>query len=195
MFCENGNLTKLLNYSISEILRNILEHSGSSESWICAQKWHHQDYVEVEVVIVDYGKGIINKIKDSYPRLKSEELFRKILSPGFTHSHYEIRSYEDEGFQNSGYGLYVVSNICKNLNGAFKVLSNTSSYYLNSCKNNYHDLDFNFPGTPIKMKFQIPNNLDTDKLSLHIVKEGEDIVGQDKDTVNVASKRAKSLEI
>ncbi|MGX0019780.1 hypothetical protein ACUXPG_000185 [Staphylococcus hominis] len=45
------------------------------------------------------------------------------------------------------------------------------------------------------MKFQPPNNLDTDKLYLHIVKEGEDIVGQDKDTVNVASKKAKPLEI
>lgn len=118
------------------------------------------------------------------------------MTPGFTTSDYEIRSYESDHYQNSGFGLYIVSNICKNLNGEFVILSNNLLYELTPQNKNFTQNRFNFPGTAIKMKFQIPKvNLNTKELIDNIVAEGEKIAQQKDDTKKVASKRSKSLKL
>lgn len=60
---DDETLTEILNYAISEILRNIPEHSECFKSWVCVQKWDHSDYFEIESAIVDYGIGIITNTK------------------------------------------------------------------------------------------------------------------------------------
>lgn len=194
---DDETLTDVLNYAISEMLRNIPEHSGCSESWVCVQKWDHSDYFEIEVAIVDYGIGIITNTQKKYPNKKKQELLKKVMSPGFTTSNHKIRSYESDYYQNSGFGLYVVSNLCKDLNGEFFILSNNLSYELSSQKNNcINDNPFNFPGTAIKMKLQIPKtNLNTKELIDNIVSKGEKIANQENNTIKKASKRSKSLKL
>lgn len=193
---DDETLTEILNYAISEILRNIPEHSECFESWVCVQKWDHPNYFEIEAAIVDYGIGIITNTKKKYPNKSTEDLLKKVMSPGFTTSNYVIRSYESDYYQNSGFGLYVVSNICKRLNGEFVILSNNSLYKLTSKETLYKNNKFDFPGIAIKMKLQIPkNNLNTKELINSIVEEGEKIAEQENDTIKVASKRSKSLKL
>lgn len=193
---DDETLTELLNYALSEILRNIPEHSECSKSWICVQKWDHINYFEIEAAIVDYGVGIVTNTKKKYPTKSDEELLQKVMTPGFTTSDYEIRSYESDYYQNSGFGLYIVLNICKNLNGEFVILSNNLLYELTPQNKNFTQNRFNFPGTAIKMKFQIPKaNLNIKELIDNIVAEGEKIAQQKDDTKKVASKRSKSLKL
>jgi len=195
IFKENEEVIDIINYCISEILRNIPEHSESKNGWICAQKWNHHNYVEIEVAIVDYGIGLIEKTKEQYPSLNSEEIIKKVLSPGFTQSTYEIKDYEEEAYQNSGYGLYVVSNLCKKLNGEFSVLSNNSLYKLEKNKADHSIFFPSFPGTAIKIKLQIDDSLNSDELIKQIVKEGERIASNQNDRITTASKKTKSLNL
>lgn len=117
------------------------------------------------------------------------------MSPGFTQSTYEIKPYEDEAYQNSGYGLYVVSNLCKKLNGEFSVLSNDSLYKLEKNKANYSIFFPNFSGTAIKIKLQINDSLNSDELVKQIVKEGELIASNQNDRITTASKKTKLLNL
>ena len=74
----------------------------------------------------------------------------------------------------------------------FNLLFFAFIYTLINFKNN----KFDFPGTAIKMKLQIPkNNLNTKELINSIVEEGEKIAEQENDTIKVASKRSKSLKL
>lgn len=53
---QSGELQDTLSYSIREIMRNVVEHSGSDKIHLCAQYWPQRH--EVEVGIVDDGIGI-----------------------------------------------------------------------------------------------------------------------------------------
>ena len=79
---NNDNLKKCLTYCITEVVRNIYEHSKSKELWYCGQYWPMRDLVEV--AIIDEGVGIFNTLSRNKKLVVSddEEALAFALSPG-----------------------------------------------------------------------------------------------------------------
>ena len=132
---------KLLQYLLREAIRNIPEHAGTSEVWLCGQYWHNRDLAEI--AILDEGIGIFrslsrNRIHRNYIKT-NEDALRWALKPGVSTAFHPARGQRSpEPGANSGYGLYMISEICKATNGWFtfvsgddcmRVYPNTSSVY------------------------------------------------------------------
>ena len=132
---------KLLQYLLREAIRNIPEHSGTSEAWLCGQYWHNRNLAEI--AILDEGIGVYNSLsKNRIHRnyiTTNEDALRWALKPGVSTAFHPARGQRSqEPWANSGYGLYMISEICKATDGWFtfvsgddcmRVYPNTSSLY------------------------------------------------------------------
>lgn len=122
-------LREILSYSIREILRNIVEHSNSKQFGFCAQYLPSQDVVSFSVL--DRGMGIRNSLLNN-PKLtlKSDlEAIRESLKPGVSGKVYAGQKNKPKGiWANSGFGLYMTSNICK-MGGSFFIASGDKGLY------------------------------------------------------------------
>lgn len=56
------NIKKILSYSLSEMLNNAIEHSLTSDIFVCIEI----DFFSITMVIEDFGVGIFEKIKKEY---------------------------------------------------------------------------------------------------------------------------------
>ena len=119
---DRGNLElhKLLTYLIREILRNTPEHAKSNKIWVCGQYW--PSFELAEIAIMDEGIGIYNSITQNiahkeYIRTNAAAL-RWSLKAGISESFRpSSKQKSNDEWANSGFGLYMVSQICKELNG------------------------------------------------------------------------------
>lgn len=122
----NAELHKLLTYLIREIIRNTPEHAGTNVSWVCGQYW--PSYSLAEIAIADEGKGIFNSIcQNSAHRqyITNNELALKwALKAGISEAFRpSAKQGSNDAWVNSGFGLYMVSEICKYLKGSFCIIS------------------------------------------------------------------------
>lgn len=122
----NVELKKLLQYLIREAIRNVPEHSGTEDVWICGQYWHHKDLAEI--AILDEGMGIFESLKSNRSHnayiTNNEEALRWAIKPGVSVAFDPARGQRrDDVWANSGYGLYMISEICKATNGWFTFVS------------------------------------------------------------------------
>lgn len=100
---DHGVLHDTLTYSIREILRNVFEHSGADEVFICAQHWPSRN--EVEVGIVDAGIGIKAGLAEN-PNFQFEthrESLHAALMPGVSGNIWAGKG--NDPWMNTGYGL------------------------------------------------------------------------------------------
>lgn len=131
-------LFEALTYSLRELIRNVVEHAMTPGIWIAGMSWPKRDYVQI--AILDEGRGIRNSLADhSEFRFDTDELaIRESLRPGVTRnkgrkrSQAELEKWADERhtlplsfFDNSGYGLYMVSTFCREA-GQFLIASGSS---------------------------------------------------------------------
>lgn len=191
IFSDDKQIKELLNYVIFEILRNVPEHAETNNAWICAQNWEHPNYKEIEVAIVDYGVGITNNLAKKYPDLTEKELIEKALSPGITTSNYVLKAYESEMYANSGYGIYVVSKLCKALNGEFTIITGNTVFESYQHSTFKRKLKNYFPGTAVKIKMQLNEELKFKNLIDLIVEQGEKTAGESKGTIKTASMKSR----
>lgn len=136
-----AELQKLLQYLLREAIRNIPEHAGTNEVWLCGQYWHNRD--EAEIAILDEGIGVFNSLSRNRIHRNyistNEEALRWALKPGVSVSFNPAKGQKSTDiWANSGYGLYMISEICKATAGWFafvsgedcmRVYPNTSSMY------------------------------------------------------------------
>ena len=114
-----------LKYVICEILRNAYEHSLSDNFFVFGQYWRTG---EMELVILDDGVGIHQTLLKKYPYLTSQyDAIMKSLEPGVSRASFEPELNE---YGNSGFGLYVVSELAKK-HGAILVASNDATIAMN----------------------------------------------------------------
>jgi hypothetical protein len=66
---EDGAVVDTLTYSIREIVRNVVEHSGSPSYTFAAQYWPGQN--STELAVADSGCGILSSLKEN-PKLQVE---------------------------------------------------------------------------------------------------------------------------
>lgn len=129
---------KLLQYLLREAIRNIPEHAGTSDVWLCGQYWHNRDIAEI--AILDEGIGIFNSLSRNRVHRKfvttNEAALRWALKPGVSTSFDPAKGQKsDDIWANSGYGLYMISEICKLTDGWFTFVSGDDCLrvYPNTC--------------------------------------------------------------
>ncbi|OIN95023.1 MAG: hypothetical protein AUJ48_04055 [Deltaproteobacteria bacterium CG1_02_45_11] len=145
-----GNLVDTLTFSIREIMRNVVEHSESDIIEYCAQYWPTKNLVEVAVL--DTGNGIRKGIETNpYLEIESErDALHLSLLPGVSGKMYKgVKERKHDEWQNSGFGLYMTSRICRN-GGSFFIVSNDSSVLLTS--NGKRDIECDYKGTALRLQ-------------------------------------------
>lgn len=123
---DNIQLQKLLRYMIREAIRNVPEHADTNEVWVCGQYWHNRDLAEI--AILDEGIGIFENLNRNPIHKKfitnNEEALRWAIKPGVSVTFNPARGQRSsDTWANSGYGLYMISEICKATKGWFTFVS------------------------------------------------------------------------
>jgi len=153
------DLTEILRYCLREALRNIVEHSNSNKFGFCAQ--YLPSLNVVSFAVLDRGIGIKKSLEDN-PKLKLEsdlDAIRESLKPGVSGKVYSGQKRKPKGdWANSGYGLYMTSNICKK-GGSFFIASGNKGVYLSSNDEKLLDLHINGTSLNLTINLNQKNNL------------------------------------
>lgn len=115
-----------IRHCISELLRNVLEHSGSPDgAFVCAQRYTGTTE-RVTVAVADCGQGIRSHLSTAYPSVKNDDqqVLRLALQPGVTGA--KRGPYGTS--ENAGAGLYITRSMAKGTGGYFFALSGSAAY-------------------------------------------------------------------
>lgn len=190
----NNELCVLMTYLIREMLRNIPEHSESNKALICGQYWADNT---AEIAIVDEGIGIKRSLqKNSKHReyIKSDEdallwSIKAGISQAFQPSQ---KNKEDDIWSNSGFGLYMVSQICKELNGSFGLASGKKYISIDN-SGTINVKDTHFMGTAVEIKISTNDIGNCKKLISKIANRGETEAKTIRNAFKKASTPSKGL--
>ncbi len=114
-----------INHIITELVRNVLEHSASEEGAIlCAQ--YYKESNSIKLGIVDTGLGIKKTINISHPAPTDLEAIKLALTPGITGT-----TRKEGGTEfNAGAGLFLIKSIATVNRNFFMVYSGEAIYKL-----------------------------------------------------------------
>lgn len=191
---DNTELHKLLTYLIREILRNTHEHAKTDTSWICGQYW--PSYNEAEIGIIDEGIGIFESLALNAAHKKyitdNKSALQWALKAGISESFRPSKKDGGNGeWANSGYGLYMASEICKYLHGSFLLMSYGNYILIEDGKTQMGETSFE--GTAIRM-FIPTNNINNAKdIISHIANKGENESRKIKNAFKKASVPSRGL--
>lgn len=128
---SDGDLVDTLEFSLREMFRNVVEHSGAKRIGICGQYWPSKHMVEL--AILDNGIGIKESLKNNpYLIIETDkDALNCALLPGVSGKAYKgARINRGDGhWNNSGFGLFMTSELCRN-GGSFFICSKTSGIML-----------------------------------------------------------------
>ena len=153
---SNIELTEILTYLLREIIRNVYEHSRTNIVWICAQYWWNKDLAEI--AILDEGIGIWESLNSNvYHKnyLNSNlEALKWSLKPGISGVFSPNKKPKNHDiWTNSGYGLYIVKNLCTKFGGWFVMVSNGDCVRCYADGKN-QEIKTNFEGTAISLRIK-----------------------------------------
>ena len=189
-----SELHKLLTYLIREILRNTPEHAQTNQMWVCGQYW--PSYELAEIAIIDEGIGI-------YRSIVQNPSHREYIKDNATALQWAIKAGISQTFRpsakqrsrdewaNSGFGLYMVSEICKHLNGSFCIIS-----YGNYILIDNHGVkvgETSFHGTAIRMRVPSKRINDAQEIISTIARKGESEAKTIRNAFKKASTPSKGL--
>lgn len=117
--------TESINHIVTELVNNVLEHSGSEHGAIlCAQYYTKSN--SIRLGIVDTGMGIKKSINFSHPASTDLEAIRLALTPGITGT----TKKEGGTAFNAGAGLFLIKSIASVNRGSFMIYSGNGMYKL-----------------------------------------------------------------
>lgn len=152
----HGPLWGTLQYALREIIRNAAEHSESDHVLYCGQYWPSRN--RVEVAILDEGIGIAHALRrNPHVAAASEaQLLRLSLEPGISGvAHGEQPADDRDEWANSGFGLFVVSELCRR-GGGMTLVSGRSGLRVSEA--GVEDVRSSHRGTALRLE------IDTGKL-------------------------------
>lgn len=134
----------VLAYCIREALRNCYEHSKADKYYVLGQTWNNG---KSELVIMDYGNGLLKTLKRKYPDLQNErDAIQRAVEPGVSETDFNGKNV----YTNSGFGLYVLCQLALRF-GKIYIASNESMVaYGKAIK--VHDVKSK--GTMVAMQFK-----------------------------------------
>lgn len=173
---NNKEMVTLFTFLLREMMRNAPEHSGSHEVWVCAQYWRRSDWAEI--ALLDEGIGI-------YESLTKNPNHRKYIPDERAALYWSTKAgisqalapnakcKGNDEWANSGFGLYMASQICKKLGGEFNLAS--KCHYLSISPYSTEDNTTYSLGTAVRMRIRRSSlKTETRKLIQETVLEGED---------------------
>jgi anti-sigma regulatory factor (Ser/Thr protein kinase) len=155
MLCgdDRGPAHEALTYSVREIMRNVVEHSGAPRFGVCAQYWPKKH--RVEVAILDRGMGLRQSLSNN-PHVDASDDKRAInyaLMPAVSGKVFKGSRVRQRGhWTNSGFGLYMTSRMCRH-GGNFFVASGDSGMLLSKTGGKRY-FSARLPGTAVRMVMQ-----------------------------------------
>lgn len=195
---DNKEFQKWMTFIVRELLRNIPEHSKSKTIWYCAQYWPSFDLVEL--AILDEGIGISNSLKDSYEfcsLYKNDyEALQLALEPGVSGTFSSSRRSIGTGnWENSGYGLYMVSQMCVELEASFIIASGDSAIRMTKKNGNIKNTRYDtfIEGTAIQIRIRPSKNYNYDQIRREILERGEKMARNKDYTIHSASKSSRGF--
>jgi hypothetical protein len=172
---DNKELNILLTYLIREMLRNISEHSGCNKAWFCGQYWSDG---MAEIAIIDEGIGIKNSLQKNdihrnYVETDKDALEYSIKAGISKAFHPAIKNKSNNPWDNSGFGLYMASEICKELDGSFCLATGSKYIYIyNNGKTRISDTSLQ--GTAVKITISTNEIFNSQAIISKIAKQGEE---------------------
>jgi hypothetical protein len=115
-------------YCVSELLRNVLEHSGSPEgAYVCAHRYVRK-LKRVTIAVADCGQGVAQHLSGAYAEAGESDMaaLGLAMQPGITGA----RSGMYGTPENAGAGLFITRSIAKGTGGYFLMLSGSAAYRL-----------------------------------------------------------------
>lgn len=191
---DNKEFHALLTYLIREMLRNIPEHADCNKAWICGQFWSDGT---AEIAIVDEGIGVLNSLKRNKIHkeyIKSDEdAISSAIKAGISQAFKPSKTNPSgDPWANSGFGLYMASEICKELDGSFCLASGKKFININS-DGMTNIGDTFFKGTAIKMTISTDSLKRSQDIINNISKQGELQARAIRNAFKKASKPSKGL--
>ena len=196
----NKGFQSWLSFVIREIMRNVPEHSNSDTIWYCAQYWPSYDLVEL--AILDEGIGIRKSLSDNiayHNQIDSDlDAIQLALKPGISGTFRgDSQPITNNEWDNSGYGLYMVSQMCAELDASFIVASGDAairirkeeSSIVQECKKT------KVHGTAIQIRIKPSHTTDYDKIRRIILQRGEMQAKGMQGSIHVASKSSRGYDI
>lgn len=116
-------------YCVSELLRNVLEHSGAKEgAFVCANRYTKKPPHRITIGVADCGNGIAEHIGHVHPdAFHSDKIALGLaMRPGITGALPGLYGTPE----NAGAGLFITRCIAKGTGGYFFLLSGDSAYRL-----------------------------------------------------------------
>ncbi|MGH7265467.1 MAG: hypothetical protein ACREMB_11520 [Candidatus Rokuibacteriota bacterium] len=121
-------------YCVSELLRNVLEHSGSSDgAFVAAHRYAKKGPHRVTIAVADCGRGIADHLGQIHPEALTDDRVALGLSmrPGITGAKAGMYGISD----NAGAGLFITRCMAKGTGGYFLLSSGRASYRLRRSRN------------------------------------------------------------
>nr|WP_288294797.1 ATP-binding protein [uncultured Granulicatella sp.] len=190
----NKELHKLLTFLIREILRNIPEHAKINTMWICGQYWPKDELAEI--AIVDEGIGIYESITQNVSHkdyiTDNVTALKWALKAGISEAFSPSKKQNSkDSWANSGFGLYMVSEICKHLNGSFCLISYGN--YLLIDNHGITEGETLFKGTAIRMRVPSKKIENAQSIITQISLQGESEAKTIRNAFKTASIPSKGL--
>lgn len=162
---RKGNMLRpdMLSYCIREAIRNAFEHAETDKCFIMAQRWSGGT---TEIAIADKGVGLLHTLRQAHNVTNAEQALSLALKPGISQN---IEPYNNDPWQNSGFGLYVLSELGARL-GNFAIASDNLILLKNEGREVLKPLPIR--GTAIKLQIN-PSKIYFPALLEQIVTQGE----------------------
>lgn len=174
-----------LAYCLREIIRNVFEHAGTDLCLVSAQRWNDET---VEMAILDEGRGIRASLAERHVFRDDLSALQAALRAGVSRA---AIGAEDEFWANSGFGLYVLSELGRRL-GSFTLCSGQAVVRTGS-ENGSGLLPCDFAGTAVRLRLKRPKGENLETLIQAIIREGESAADGDPKTAPRASRSTRAL--
>lgn len=181
-FYENQE-DQLLSYSLREIIRNCFEHGEAKSCYVMGQRWQNG---YAELAILDLGKGIKNALSKNFSIDSTKKALQLAILPGISSGNTQSNDY----YANSGFGLYVTSQLCK-LYGKFALCSSEGMLKVQNGKSDSY-LETPPVGTLVRLRMKIPNGYYFPNVKQKIISEGEALAETVEGSAKKASKASKN---
>jgi hypothetical protein len=157
-----------LAYCFREVIRNVFEHAETDRCAVCAQKWSDG---RVELAIVDAGRGIRESLRRKHATKDDSAALNYAILPGISRN---ISDDPDDPWGNSGFGLYVLSELGREL-GVFRIVSGDAALTKERGRTVFDST--NLQGTAIQLRVKPPKGMNFADLIAAIITRGERTTG------------------
>ncbi|MGV3570846.1 MAG: STAS-like domain-containing protein [Ramlibacter sp.] len=114
---EDEELEGAVQYSLVELLRNVVQHSGSKGGGLAMAQYYPNSGL-VEVCVADLGLGVMSTINEAYPEIDSDLKALKLATLPHVSRTFKPGGYTSMS-DNAGLGLFFIKQIASLSGGSF----------------------------------------------------------------------------